>query len=99
MDVLSEIEALLVRTRRGGKPRRIRAAIEKVMSEELPRLRQPDKARSHIEAIGRFAGNRLLTEISEVAWEYRAAHPHLSTATCNRRIAWLRRIGRLAYRR
>ncbi|MDQ3562842.1 MAG: site-specific integrase [Pseudomonadota bacterium] len=98
MDVLHEIEALLARARRGGNPHRIKAAIEKVITEELPRLRQPRKARSHLEAVRRFAGNRRLTEISEVAWDYRAAHQHLSTATCNWRIAWLRRIARLAHR-
>lgn len=73
-----------------------------------------DKARSHIEHLrafvdvgaplvgaqpGRLQEPPLLVDIPVLASRYRAAHPHLRTSTCNRRIAWLRRIGRLAHRR
>ena len=87
----SEIGSMPVRT--------VKEAIERVMVEELPRLRQPDKARSHIEHLRAFVNGESLNDIPALALRYRAAHPHLRPSTCNRRIAWLRRIGRLAYRR
>ena len=84
----------------GSMPARtVKEAIERVMVEELPRLRQPDKARSHIECLRAFVDGESLADIPVLALRYRAAHPHLRASTCNRRIAWLRRIGRLAYRR
>jgi len=84
----------------GSMPARtVTEAIERVMVEELPRLRQPGKARSHIGRLAAFVGGERLADIPALASRYRAAHPQLSVATVNRRLAWLRRIARLAYRR
>ncbi|MGH8519835.1 MAG: tyrosine-type recombinase/integrase [Gammaproteobacteria bacterium] len=79
--------------------RTVREALERVLVEELPRLRQPDKARSHIARLAAFVDGEALHEIPVLASRYRSAHPHLTPATVNRRIAWLRRIARLAHRR
>lgn len=72
----SEIGSMPVRT--------VREAIERVMVEELPRLRQPDKARSHIEHLRAFVNGEGLNDIPDLASRYRAAHPHLRPSTCNR---------------
>lgn len=79
--------------------RTVMEAIERVMVEELPRLRHPNKARSHIGRLAAFVNGEGLADIPALAARYRAAHPQLSVATVNRRIAWLRRIARLTYRR
>jgi len=99
---LSELAQLraLIDSEIGLVPARtVKEAIERVMVEELPRLRQPDKARSHIEHLRAFVRGEGLADIPALASRYRAAHPHLRPSTCNRRIAWLRRIARLAHRR
>lgn len=99
---LPELEQLrtLIDSEIGSIPARtVREAIERVMAEELPRLRQPDKARSHIERLRAFVNGEGLNDIPVLASRYRATHLHLTPATVNRRIAWLRRIARLAHRR
>lgn len=84
----------------GETPNRtIAEALARLRREEGPNMLQPHKALSHIRAVEAFCGARPLGELEEAAADYRAAHPHLKTATLNRRIAVLRRIGRLACRR
>ena len=91
---------ILIEGALGETPNRtIGEAIGRLRREELPKLLQPHKALSHLRAVERFCGERSLGELEEAAVDYRAAHPHLSVATCNRRVACLRRIGRLAHRR
>ncbi|MGH8524107.1 MAG: tyrosine-type recombinase/integrase [Gammaproteobacteria bacterium] len=98
-DALARIRAIL--DAEGVKPRdyTVKEAIGRLCREELPRLRHPNKARSHIERLRAFVNAEGLADIPALAARYRAAHPHLSTATINRRLGWLRRIARLAYRR
>lgn len=98
-EVLERIRAIL--DEEGVKPRNytVKEAIERLCREELPRLRHPNKARSHIGRLAAFVGGEPITAIPALASRYREAHPHLSAATINRRLAWLRRIARLAHRR
>lgn len=98
-EVLERIRAIL--DEEGVKPRAytVKEAIERLCREELPRLRHPNKARSHIERLRAFVDGERLVDIPALASRYRAAHPHLTPATINRRLGWLRRIARLAYRR
>lgn len=84
----------------GEQPHRsIGEAIERLRREEVPKMRQPRKALSHLRAVETFCGDRPLGELEEAAVDYRLAHSHLAVATCNRRASWLRRMGYLAYRR
>lgn len=98
-EALERIRAIL--DEEGVKPRNytVSEAIERLCREELPRLRHPKKALSHIHAVERYAGNRPLASLADVAVRYRLDHPGLAVATCNRRLAVLRRIARLAHRR
>ena len=98
-DVLGRIRAIL--DAEGVKPRdyTVSEAIERLRQEELPRFRHPRKALSHIRAVESYAGDSPLKQIGDVAVQYRLAHAHLAAATCNRRLAVLRRVARLAYRR
>ena len=98
-EALERIRAIL--DEEGAKPRdyTVSEAIERLRREEVPRFRHPKKALSHIRAIERYAGTRSLASLAEVAVQYRLDHPGLAVATCNRRLAVLRRIARLAHRR
>ena len=98
-EALERIRAIL--DEEGIKPRNytVSEAIDRLRQEEVPRFRHPRKALSHIQAIQRYAGNRPLVSLADVAVQYRLAHPGLAVATCNRRLAVLRRIARLAHRR
>lgn len=79
--------------------RTIGDGIERLRQEEVPRFRHPKKALSHIGVIEQYAGAKPLGAIAEVAAQYRVDHPKLAVATCNRRLAVLRRVARLAYLR
>lgn len=93
-----ETMRMLIDTQLGKLPARtIGEGIERLRQEEVPRSRHPQKALSHIYAIERYAGDRLLASLADVAVQYRLDHPGLAVATCNRRLAVLRRVARLAY--
>lgn len=87
------------RARRQRRNYTVSEAIDRLCREELSRLRHPKKALSHIRAVESYAGDSPLKQISDVAVRYRLAHAHLAVATCNRRLAVLRRVAWLAYRR
>jgi integrase len=59
-----------------------------------------DKLKSHIKAIWPWIDGKMLSELSNVARDYRRFHKSkLAGATINRRVAILRRLGRIAMER
>lgn len=85
----------------GRQPQRsFYEAVERWKREDLPRR----KPRTRVEAlqnaahIAPFLEGKYLSQAKEVAAEIRAAWPHLSGATVNRRLAVLARLCNLAHR-
>lgn len=84
-------------TELGKKPAyTITDAMLKYIDEELPKLRS--RRDSDIRQLEQFIVGKPLTAIPEAAKAYRAANPHLSPASRNRRCHVLRRVAKLAYR-
>lgn len=69
------------------------------LAEEVPHLKSATDTANHAAQLAEYIQGRPLTEIVEVADRYKADHAHLKPATINRRLAVLRRLANLAYRR
>jgi len=96
------------RTKLGRGGHTLAEALDRLIREALP-ARSGADVLSHIEALAPWIGNRLLTEVGDVARAYRTEAKKrsradgtpagdLSAATINRRLAVLRRAANLAWR-
>ena len=74
-------------------------AIAQYSMECVERLSDDSKRKtlSHIEAIRRHTNGMLLTDLPQIALRLKRAWAKLAPATVNRRLAILRRVGKLAY--
>lgn len=94
--LLNELHAVSV----GKQPdRTFNQAIEKWVSEELPNSSDPGREKSHVKALAPFMEGRLLTEAQEVAAAAREAWKDLKPGTVNRRLAILRHLLNLAWKK
>jgi len=81
----------------GKRPRyTVADALNRLIEEELPRLKRPDNVLSNIRALLPHIEGRPLADIPAIADEYK--HHILKPATINRRLAVLRRAANLAWR-
>ena len=71
-------------------------ALNRLIAEELPRLKRPDNVLSNIRALLPFVEGRKLGDIPAIADDYK--RQPLKPATINRRLAVLRRAANLAWR-
>lgn len=89
-------------TRAGRVPQySLEEGIERWLREEYPRLKSKESYRSLVKAILPFAGGKALVSVVEVADSLRATalEQGLGPAPINRRLALVKRIAKLAYRR
>lgn len=79
---------------------RIGTGIQKWLTEEVAHQKAQRNTEGHAFALAEWVKGRDLGEIIEVAEEYKKAHRgKLTNSTINRRLAVLRRVANLAYRR
>jgi len=84
----------------GRQPdRTFNQAVEKWVAEELPAISDQAREKSHLRALAPFMEGKLLTEAPEVAAAAKKAWSDLSAGTVNRRLAILRRLANLAWKK
>ena len=82
----------------GRQPERLIAdALERWLTEHVPRLRSERKTRNHCRALLPYITGRKLGEITQVWAEVRAAEVNKAPATVNHKGRILRQIGRAAW--
>lgn len=82
----------------GRKPKRLIAdAVERWLTDHVPRLRSERKTRNHVRALLPYIRGRKLTEIAQVWAEVKAAEIGKAPATVNHKGRILRQIGRAAW--
>lgn len=82
----------------GREPKRLIAdAVERWLTDHVPRLRSERKTRNHVRALLPYIKGRKLTEIAKVWSEVRAAEIDKAPATVNHKGRILRQIGRAAW--
>lgn len=83
----------------GKQPDRlIEDAIEKWLSEHVPRLRSAQKTRNHVAALWPYVRGRKLSDVPKVWAEIKAAEKNKAPATVNHKGRVLRQISRAAWR-
>lgn len=86
--------------RMGKKPNRsFYEAVEKWKSEELPHYKDPARELSHMAALAPFLEGRLLRDAPAVVQEATEKWVGLKRGTVNRRLALVRRLLNLAYKK
>lgn len=94
-----QIMRKLVDYTHGKKDIALSEAILRYLEEELPKLKSKIETERHINAVSEKCSGRRLHEIGEVANEYRKENSHLMPGTINNRLAILRRIANLSYKK
>jgi len=75
-------------------------AIQRWLKEEVVHQKAKRNTEGHAYALAEWVEGRNITEIADVANEYKKAQrAHLTGSTINRRLAVLRRVANLAYKR
>jgi integrase len=84
----------------GKKPEyTLEEAFTRWVQEEMPTLKSADDAKNHAWHILPYIKNRKLTDAPDVAREYTAKNKHLKPATIYQRLAILRRVCNLAFKK
>ena len=84
----------------GKQPdRTFNEAVQRWLEEELPALTDQPREKSHLKALAPFMEGRLLSEAPEVAAEAKKQWATLAAGTVNRRLAILRRLVNLAWKK
>ncbi len=84
----------------GKKPEHsLAAAIKRWAEDDLPKMKSYDAQRSHAAQLTPFVRGYKLTQVHECAAEYVRANAHLKPATVYQRLAVLRRVANLAYKK
>lgn len=87
-------------TRAGRTPSySLEQALGRWITDELPRLKSQTSHRSLVKAILPYIAGKSLHDVAKVADDIKAGAGHLAAAPINRRLALLKRIAKLAYRR
>lgn len=77
----------------------IEQGLTRWVQEDVEHMKSYRATCLHVEQLLPFIKGRLMTDIPQVAEEYTTRHKHLAPATVYQRLAVLRRIANLAYRR
>lgn len=83
----------------GREPERLIAdAVERWLTDHVPRLQSAVKTRAHVRALLPYIAGRKLSEIAQVWAEVKAAEVRKAPATVNHKGRILRQLGRMAWR-